>query len=68
MKHKSNMSLMLALVWTFCLLTDIICAAIGDTPTWVLVFCPLGILVLDRWGHYIEDYMKEKHDNEDRKS
>lgn len=60
MKHKSGMSLILALMWTACLLTDIICAATGYAANWTLVFCPLVILVLDRWQHYIEDYFKER--------
>lgn len=57
---KSKVNLVLAIMWSICLLANIISAAIGETPGWVLVFCPLTILVFDRWEHYIEECYKEK--------
>ena len=59
-KTRSKMSLTLAIMWTICLFVDIIAAVTGDTPSWLLVFCPLTILVLDRWEHYAEDRSKER--------
>ena len=49
------MNLILAWGWTICLIVDIISCAVGDQPSWILVFCPLTILVWDRWDHYIQE-------------
>ena len=46
------MYLGLALMWTFVLITDIISCYIGNEPSWVLVFCPLIILVIEKWEKY----------------
>lgn len=51
------MKLMLAVLWSIALVADIISAVIGNEPSWVLVFCPLVILVMDKW----EDYVKSRH-------
>lgn len=51
------MALVLAICWTLVLITDIISAVIGNAPTWTLVFCPLIILVMDKW----EDYIRSRH-------
>lgn len=48
------MKLTLALLWTFALIVDIISAAAGNEPSWALVFCPLVILVMDRWEVYFK--------------
>ena len=52
MKNKTT-SLVLAILWTVVLITDIVSAVHGDLPNWTLVFCPLAILVLNRWTDYI---------------
>ena len=51
------MKLLLAILWSIVMVTDIISAVIGNTPTWTLVFCPLIILVMDKW----EDYIRSRH-------
>ena len=51
------MELMLAIMWTVALVCDIITCALGSAPTWVLVFCPLIILVLDKWEAYFKSKM-----------
>lgn len=43
------MKLVLALCWTAILITIIVRAVSGAAPTWVAVFCPLSILVLNYW-------------------
>lgn len=66
MRHSKNWSLALAIMWTVCLLVDIVSALTGDAPSWTLVFCPLSILVLDRWCHYADEVEREwlaKNDN-----
>jgi hypothetical protein len=50
------MNLVLAVLWTFALITDIISCAMGNDPSWILVLCPLGILVLDYWEKVIDEY------------
>ena len=57
---KSKASLAMAIMWSVCLFVDIIAAAVGESPNWILVFCPLTILVFDRWEHYVEDCFKER--------
>ncbi len=52
------MKLMLALLWTFILVMDIVICATGGGPTWVSVFCPLTIVVLRDWIDYIESKIK----------
>lgn len=59
-KTRSKISLALAIMWTVCLFVDTLAAVTGDAPSWLLVFCPLTILVFDRWEHYAEDRFKEK--------
>lgn len=49
------MTLGIAICWTLILITDIVCAISGAAPTWVAVFCPLSILVLDCWVDYIDE-------------
>lgn len=45
--------LWLAILWSIVLVADIISAVVGNDPSWVLVFCPLIILVMDKWENYI---------------
>ena len=47
------MTLGLAICWTLVLIFDIVGAVSGTAPTWVAVFCPLSVLVLDCWVDYI---------------
>ena len=51
------MKLLLAILWSVVMVVDIISAVIGNAPTWVLVFCPLTILVIDKW----DDYIRSRH-------
>lgn len=49
------MNLLLAILWSICLAVDIIACALGSAPTWVTVFCPLIILVMDKWEKYFKE-------------
>lgn len=51
------MKLLLAILWSVVMVVDIISAVVGNAPSWILVFCPLVILVMDRW----EDYIRSRH-------
>ena len=48
-----KMKLWMAIMWSIVLVADIISAVVGNDPSWVLVFCPLTILVMDKWENYI---------------
>ena len=45
----------LAILWTVSLGCNILSAAVGNEPTWLLVFCPLVCLVMDKWEHVRDD-------------
>lgn len=45
-------ALKLAIAWTLVLFVDIYLTIAGEQPNWVLVYCPLIILVTDRWEQY----------------
>ena len=45
----------LAIIWTVSLSCNILSAAIGNEPNWVLVFCPLVCLVAEKWERVFED-------------
>lgn len=51
------MKLLLAILWSVVMAVDIISAVAGNDPNWILVFCPLSILVMDKW----EDYIRSHH-------
>lgn len=51
------MKLLLAILWSVVMAVDIISAVVGNDPNWILVFCPLVILVMDKW----EDYIQSRH-------
>lgn len=51
------MKLLLAILWSIVMVVDIISAVVGNDPNWILVFCPLIILVMDKW----EDYIRSRH-------
>ena len=51
------MKLLLAILWSVVMAVDIISAVVGNDPNWILVFCPLVILVMDKW----EDYIRSRH-------
>ena len=48
------MKLLLAILWSVVMAIDIISAVVGNDPNWILVFCPLIILVMDKWKDYIQ--------------
>ena len=48
-------NLLLAIGWTVVLIADVISATAGNNPNWILVLCPLTILVLDRWMHCFDE-------------
>lgn len=48
------MKLALAITWSFCLTADVVSAGLGRDPSWVLVFCPLIILVMKYWMEFFE--------------
>lgn len=47
------MKLFLAVCWTIVLVSDIANCALGGTPTWVSVFCPLSVVVIDAWLEWL---------------
>ena len=47
-----KMKLILALVWSIVLFFDILSACSGNEPNWILVFCPLVLLVSNYWVDY----------------
>ena len=49
----------LAIAWTIIFIVDLIVMISGEPPNWILVFCPLIILVWDRWEHYIKESRNE---------
>lgn len=49
-----KIALKLAIAWTLVLFVDIYLTIAGEQPNWVLVYCPLIILVTDRWDAYIK--------------
>lgn len=51
--RKDN--LVLAILWTVALVSNIISACIGNKPSWVLVCCPLIVLVIDYWTKYVAE-------------
>lgn len=52
-------TLALAILWSIILITNIINAAIGADPTWVLVFCPLVCYVSALWVQYIDERLDD---------
>ena len=48
------MTLFLAIFWTISLCLNIISCVLGGAPTWLSVFCPLIIVVMDRWLEYFK--------------
>lgn len=54
------MTLDMAICWTLVLIIDIIYAVSGAAPTWVAVFCPLSIPVLDCWVDYIDERINKR--------
>ena len=49
----------LAIVWTAILFVDICLTIAGIKPNWVLVYCPLIIVIWDRWSIYIKEKRNE---------
>lgn len=49
------MDLTLAIMWSVVLIVNFISMLVGCEATWILVFCPLTILVLDKWERYFEN-------------
>lgn len=47
------MKLTLAILWSVVLGMDIALCAAGKDPTWVSVFCPLSVVVLENWLDWI---------------
>lgn len=39
-------SLISLILWTIVLIVDILNAVMGNSPNWVMVFCPLSMLIL----------------------
>jgi hypothetical protein len=46
--------LLLAIMWTVVLLCDIVSLATGGSPSWIMVFCPLVVLVFRCWEEFLE--------------
>lgn len=43
-----------AILWTIIGVGDIMLAASGQDPTWVSVFCPLTLVILEAWKDWFE--------------
>lgn len=43
---KRSYWVFLAILWSLALIADIISAAKGESPSWILVFCPLVTLIV----------------------
>lgn len=54
---KLMYDLLLPILWTLCLIIGIISCATGGEATWLLVFCPLNILVLKYWLDFAKKYI-----------
>lgn len=50
------MELLLAIMWSIVLMIDLASALVGNAPSWMLVFCPLSILVLKYWIDYFNKF------------
>ena len=46
--------ILIAIMWTFCLCVDLVAMFMGNEPSWILVFCPLTMLVFNCWTEYFE--------------
>lgn len=46
------MDLILAITWTIDLIVNGVACAKGDKPSWLLVFCPLTVLVMEYWVNF----------------
>lgn len=46
------MELSLAIMWSVALIADMASALTGGAANWILVFCPLSVLVLKYWADY----------------
>lgn len=48
--------LILAIMWTIVAIVDIVSCAVGNQPSWILVFAPLAIVLLNYWAKvFIDD-------------
>lgn len=50
------MELICAVLWTIIFIVDFIDMLIDNEPSWILVFCPLILLVLEYWEQYFRDH------------
>lgn len=48
------MYLLIAVLWTIVLTSNIIVAGMGGEPTWSQIFAPLTVITLDAWIAYYE--------------
>ena len=51
--NKNQSSKFLVGLWIFCLIVDFISYAVGNSSSWILVFCPLFCLVHKLWEFVI---------------
>lgn len=47
------MKLFLAICWSLVMFCDIIVCVGGGSPTWIAVFCPLVVVVVNYWLDWI---------------
>lgn len=48
------MKLLLAICWSIILVADIFCCLAGEDASWILVFCPLAVVVLNTWLDFFD--------------
>ena len=48
-KTRKTWNIILAIMWTFVLVIDVILWVCGATPQWLAVFCPLIAVVVNTW-------------------
>ena len=46
------MELTFAIMWSMVLIADMASALAGGAANWILVFCPLSVLILKCWVDY----------------
>ena len=54
------MRLVLAILWTIILIVNIVEVCFGMPSSWVSVFVPITVLVLDHWLDYILEVISKQ--------
>ena len=46
---RKTWNIILAIIWTFAFVCNVILCVCGSTPQWLSVFCPLIVVVMNSW-------------------